>query len=304
MPAPESDARPSHWRHVPLHFGQGLLMGSADVVPGVSGGTMALIVGIYERLIDSIRFALSAPVLLVTGRGREALAEFRKVEWGLVLPLAAGLLTAIVLASQVIPYFLETYPEESRGLFFGLIAASIAIPWRELRDPGLREGLIAAAAAAVAFLLVGLPGLEPAADPGLLRVFASASVAICAMILPGVSGAFLLLVLGLYEATLASIHARDVLYVATFGLGALVGLGLFSRLLTWLLDRHKNATMAALIGLMAGSLRALWPWQTEARELLLPSDNAVAVAGLMALGFAVVLALAWVGARTAAAREG
>lgn len=287
----------SGFRHAPLHFAQGLLMGSADVVPGVSGGTMALIVGIYERLVESVREGLGAPYYLVTGRVGEAKRAFAAVDWGLVLPLGVGVLTALVLAAGIIPDLLERYPEESRGLFFGLIVASIAIPWQALDRRTWREGVAAVVAAVAAFVLVGLPALAPAEDPGALRIFLSAAVAICAMILPGVSGSFLLLALGMYEVTLEALHDRDLGYVAVFAAGAAVGLGLFSRLLTWLLAEKSDLTMAALVGLMAGSLRALWPWQTESRGLLPPGESLGAVVGLAVLGIAVVAALMWVAAK-------
>ena len=272
-------------------------MGSADVVPGVSGGTMALIVGIYERLVESVREGLAAPFYLVTGRIGDMKRSLAAVDWALVLPLAVGVLTALALASGIIPDLLERYPERSRGLFFGLIVASIAIPWQALERRTGHEALLAIGAAVVAFVLVGLPALAPAEDPGAVRIFLSASVAICAMILPGVSGSFLLLVLGMYEVTLEALHDRDLGYVAIFALGALVGLGLFSRLLTWLLAEKPDATMAILVGLMTGSLRALWPWQTESRELLAPAGDVGVVVGLAVLGVVVVAALMWVAAR-------
>src|SRR5690606_12121642 len=178
-----SPTPPRHPRALLVHFGQGLLMGGADIIPGVSGGTMALIVGIYERLIASVKAGLTLPVTLLRGWDA-AKRQFFEVEWRLVLPLAAGILTAIVLASKFIPYLLDAYPAESRGLFFGLIAASLLIPWRRMETVGTREYALIALGAALAFFLTGLPGLE-VHDPSLLRVFLSAAVAICAMILPG-----------------------------------------------------------------------------------------------------------------------
>ena len=273
-------------------------MGAADVVPGVSGGTMALIVGIYESLVASVREGLAAPVYALTGKWDRMKEALQGVDWALVIPLAGGILTAIAIASGVIPDLLEKYPEESRGLFFGLIVASIAIPWQALDRHTWREAATAIIAAVAAFLLVGLPALAPAADPGALRIFLCASVAICAMILPGVSGSFLLLALGMYEVTLNAIHDRDLTYIALFAAGALVGLGLFSRLLTWLLAERPDLTMAALIGLMAGSLRALWPWQNEeTRELLAPSGDIATVVGLAVLGLVIVGSLIWIAAR-------
>ena len=288
---------PPHPRNLFVHFGQGLLMGSADIIPGVSGGTMALIVGIYERLVASIQAGLTLPVTLLRGWDA-AKRQFFEVEWRLVLPLAAGILTAIVIASKFIPYLLDAYPAESRGLFFGLIAASLLIPWRRMETVGAREYALIAVGAVAAFFLTGLPGLE-VHDPSLLRVFLSAAVAICAMILPGVSGAFLLLVLGMYEVTLEALNALDLAYVGVFILGAAVGLGLFSRLLHFLLDRYHDLTMAALLGLMAGSLRALWPWLSEDREILFPDMEAASlvVLALALLGFGLVLGLTWIADR-------
>lgn len=267
------------------HLAQGMLMGTADVIPGVSGGTVALIVGIYTRLIDSIRAAASL--------------RLRDVEWGLVLPLLGGIAAALGVGTLVIPPLLEAYPARARGLFFGLVAASLPVPWRAITRPGVREGVMVVVAAAVAFLLVGIPP-RTVADPGALMAAAAASVAICAMILPGVSGAFLLEAMGMYQPTLQAVGDLDVGYVAGFGVGAVLGLGAFSRVLGWLLERRHDATMAALVGLMAGALRALWPWADEDRGILAPPDDlaaVLAVVGLALLGFAVVSALVMWGAR-------
>jgi putative membrane protein len=260
------------------HFAHGLLMGAADVVPGVSGGTVALIVGIYERLVASVRAAASG--------------RLRDIEWGLVLPLAGGILVALVVGANVIPPLIERYPVQTRALFFGLIAASVAIPWRRVDDPGGRAWLLAAIGAVAAFVLVGLPE-RAVEDPSLLRVFASAAVAIIAMILPGVSGAFLLLVLGLYEVTLRAVSSLDLAYIGVFAIGAVVGLGLFSRVLGWLLDHRHDATMAVLVGLMVGSLRALWPWQGDDRGLQPPEAGLglLVTVALAIVGFALVRAL-------------
>ncbi len=277
-------------------------MGGADIIPGVSGGTMALIVGVYARLIDSISSGFSAVVSALRLDGKAVRHHLRDVEWGLILPLGAGIVAAIVIASQFIPALLESHPHEMRGLFFGLVAASIAVPWLRIGKFTGRLFLIAGMAAVTAFLLVGLPVLETTERPGLLRIFFSASVAICAMILPGISGAFLLEVMGLYEPTTEAIKNAEVGYVLVFGAGAALGLGLFSKVLDWLLENRHDPTMAALVGLMAGSLRALWPWQpwdTGARDLLWPSaaDPVLSVLLLALLGFGFVAALTWWGQR-------
>lgn len=287
-------------------------MGSADIIPGVSGGTMALIVGIYKNLIQAIGDAVTAALLLVRGRWREAGRQFAALEWSLLLPVVGGILLAITIGSLFIPELLDRYPVACRALFFGLVAGSIVIPWRERRTHYGWHYAVALAGAAVAFLLVGLPRSPDAADPSMLRVGLTAAVAINAMILPGVSGAFLLEVLGLYRTTLEALRALDVLYVATFVFGAALGLGVAAKVLSWLLDRYHDLTMAVLVGLLVGSLRALWPWVgyvTHAHSdgttsqvpdpstLLAPGPDWPLAFGLILFGFAFVTALAWIGRR-------
>ena len=293
-------------------FLQGLLMGGADIIPGVSGGTMALIVGIYKDLIDAIGEAFSAVLTLLRGRVGEALGMLRALNWGLLLPVLGGIGVAIVLGSLFVPELLEAYPVQCRALFFGLVAASLIIPWRERREHHTWHVGVAAVAAVLAFVLVGLPRSGDAADPSLWRVAGTASVAINAMILPGVSGAFLLEVFGLYRPTLDALRSLDVPYVAAFCLGAGVGLGLAAKGLSWLLDRHHDLTMTVLVGLLAGSLRALWPWVGTVEHahsdgtvelvpdpsvLLAPGPNWPLALVLAVAGFAAVTALAWVGRR-------
>lgn len=271
---------------------KGFLMGGADIIPGVSGGTMALIVGIYERLINAITQVFSFAIALVRFRFDEAKKIFAEIEWSLIIPLAVGILSAIFLLASIINHFLINYPIECRGLFFGLIAASVAIPWSRAKDRGPANLLIAAVACAAAFFSAGLAPQE-IPNPSIIQIFGAAAIAICAMILPGVSGAFLLLVMGLYAPTTAAIKALDFKYIAIFGAGAVVGIGLFSGLLKWLLKHHHDTTMAALVGLMIGSLRALWPWQTEDRVLHMPLENdpILIVIGLAILGFIAVTVL-------------
>jgi putative membrane protein len=179
-----------------------------------------------------------------------------------------------------------------RGLFFGLVAASLLIPARRIeRVTPLRVG-IGLVCAVGAFWLTGLPSLS-VSDPGLIRVFFSAAVAICAMILPGVSGAFLLEVLGIYTPTLEAIKGLEWGYVLTFCVGAAAGLGTFSKLLDFLLAHRHDATMAALVGLIAGALRALWPYVGAHRALRGPKggEPVVPVVLLALAGFGAVLAL-------------
>lgn len=272
-----------------VHLLQGLLMGTADAVPGVSGGTMALIVGIYGRLLASIGHGFRAILSVVRLDWPRMRVHLRGVEWGLVVPLGLGIATAIVVAAGFVPDLLEERPVESRAVFLGLVAASLTVPWRQIRVTTRRSIGIAVLAAVPAFVLSGLPP-GTVTDPSPPVIFLGAAFAVCAMILPGVSGSFLLLVVGLYEPTLRAVDDRDIAYVAIFVTGMVIGLGTFSLVLGRLLARHHDVTMAALVGLMAGSLRALWPWQDEERGLLAPVDPIVPIL-LTLLGAAIVVGI-------------
>jgi putative membrane protein len=283
-------------RPVLANYGRGLLMGGADVIPGVSGGTVALILGIYERLIHAIRVGASALLSGARLNFAGSRRRFAEVEWLLVLPLAAGILSAIVIGARVIPPLLESHGEQINALFFGLILGSLVVPFRRIEHIGRAELGLMIGTALVAFVLVGLPPRE-IADPVLPLVFVAAAVAICAMILPGVSGAFLLLVFGIYRPTLDALTALNLPYILTFVAGAVIGLGTFARVLEWLLVHRHGLTMAALTGLMVGGVRALWPWQTEDRALLAPPDlaslalmAAIAIAGFLAVSLLIRLA--------------
>ncbi|HZJ29003.1 MAG TPA: DUF368 domain-containing protein [Solirubrobacterales bacterium] len=274
---------------------RGLLMGSFDVVPGVSGGTVALVVGIYERLIDSIRAVVDVILALVRGNTAAARACFNEVDWWLVIPLVAGILTAVVSLARVIEPILDEEtgnPVQARAVFFGLICGSLVVPWRRAGRLTPGRWALAALAAAIAFGLSGLPETE-ITDPAKIAVFAAAMVAICAMILPGVSGSFILLVLGMYAPTIAAVNDRDLVYLLIFATGAAVGLGGFSKLLNWLLTHRHDATMAVLLGLMVGSLRAVWPYLDPDRGLEAPpGDSTVLVELALAFGaFALVTAV-------------
>lgn len=277
---------------MPADYLRGILMGTADVIPGVSGGTVALILGFYERLILSIRACASAPLTLVREGPRAAWKTLAGADWSFVIPLGLGVVTALVTGARVIPDLLLRFPEESRALFFGLITGSLVVPWRRIARPGRVHAGMLAAAAIAAFLVVGLPPRE-ILQPALPLVFLTAAVAICAMILPGVSGSFLLLVMGVYEATLRALNAREAAFIAVFMLGAAVGLGLFSKLLGYLLERHHDLTMAVLVGLMVGSLRALWPYMDADRGLLAPpaDPSVLVVIALILAGYCVVAVL-------------
>ncbi len=288
---------------VVAHVLRGMLMGLAELVPGVSGGTMALITGVYERIIDSANHVVTAFRRLASGpgRGQNFRAEFARAEWTLIVPLLAGMGTAIVAMAGVMHSFVETQPELSRGLFLGMVAASVSVPllladrsvFRQ-SGPALRAAGLFVLVAAAAFLLTSLGGGVTMENPPAWLVFGAAAVAICALVLPGVSGSFLLLVFGLYLPTTAAVDNLDLGYLAVFAAGAIVGLALFVRGLHWLLHHHHTLTMVAMAGLMLGSLRALWPWQSAAGALRAPDGNwpwvlLLAIAG--ALGVMILVAI-------------
>lgn len=266
-------------------------MGTAEVVPGVSGGTVALVLGVYERLIDTAHHTVTAARRLVTGDVAGARAEIARGSWKVVVPLLLGNVVAVLVGARLVEPLLDDHPVGSRAVFLGLVLASLVVPVSMVgRRWTPRLGLLAAAAAVTAAVLTGIPPAT-AADPSLPVVAAAAAVAICALVMPGVSGSFLLATVGLYAPTLTAVNERDVAYLAAFALGATVGLALFVRLLRHLLHAHRAVTLAVMTGLMVGSLRALWPWQTDARDLLGPAGDALPVLGLVAAGVAVVLGL-------------
>lgn len=265
-------------------------MGCAEVVPGVSGGTVALITGVYGQLIDSAGHVVSAVRAGLTGGPRAAREHLRRAHWGVLVPVLAGMVVALVIASSVLEPLVTEHPVGSRAVFFGLVLASVVVPARMVARWSPVRVLTAVVMAVAAFALTGLPA-GTVSDPPLVLVAAAAAVAVCALVLPGVSGSFLLLTLGLYEVTLAAVSDRDLAYLGAFALGAAIGLASFVRVLQHMLTRHADLTLSVMTGLLAGSLRALWPWQDDDRTLLAPGPDAGTVAALAVAGAAGVVLL-------------
>ena len=278
---------------------RGFLMGTADVVPGVSGGTVALVLGFYERLIDSVKAASSALgrfVRLEFGGGVDWLA---RVEWLFLVPLLAGIGLAIATLAGVLEMQLEEHPVEVAALFLGLVISSILVVWRlpERRDPVRLAVMIGVGA--VLFLALGLRDgtseatVSQASDPALWTFFLSGAIAICAMILPGISGSLILVLLGMYGPLLDAVTDRELGLLGVFLVGATIGLALFAQLLHWALEHHHDTMMAALIGLLIGSTRVLWPWPNglDGTSLGAPDGSVPAAAALGALGVVSVLAV-------------
>ncbi|WP_419944261.1 DUF368 domain-containing protein [Candidatus Poriferisodalis sp.] len=284
------------WRVV-ANVARGLAMGAADVVPGVSGGTIALLLGIYDRLVHQLALGSAAAGQLLRGRLRLGFATARRVEWTFLVSLTAGIVTAVVGLVELVRLGIERQPVALSAAFFGLVAMTVVMTRREVRQ--WRRGLVLiAAAVAVVVLVLGGVRAGSVADPAGAVIIGAGALGVCAMILPGISGAFILLLAGLYDPITEAVAARDVATVALFMLGAAIGLGLFSRLLQRLLERRRDVVVAAMMGLMAGSLRVLWPWPVGDLDaegfgnsaLGAPVAGDVAVAVVVA---AVAAAVAW-----------
>jgi len=279
-----------------LDLVRGALIGVVEVIPGVSGGTIALIVGVYDDLIGSagslVRGVVRTAVDPLRGKGMtHASAHFREVKWAVVLPIGIGMIAAVVVAASIVAPLIDEHPVETRALFTGLIIASIAVParmvggfWR------LREYGLAAVAIVAAFFLTGIPAADPV-DPSPIVIGLAAAVAICALVIPGLSGSFILLTVGMYAPTLAAVNDRDFAYLGVFMLGAIIGLGLFVSVLQWLLEHRRRVTLAIMTGLMIGSLRALWPWQGDGGQLRAPEGDVLPAVLLFAGGILVVTSL-------------
>ncbi len=284
-------------RDIPLTFVRGFFMGAADIVPGVSGGTVALVFGIYRRLVGAIRTGSSAIGHLLKLDVRGSVERLREVEWAFLITLLAGIGTAVLALSHLIESLLDDHAESMSGLFLGLVAGSVVIAWKLVERRDSARTAIMIVAAVLTFVLLGLRGgtseesVAQVSDPSLLVFFGAGAVAICAMILPGISGSFLLVTMGMYSAVLGTVNDRDLLPLALFLLGCITGLALFSQVLHWALEHHYDTVMAALIGLMLGSVRVLWPWPhgVESTELGAPEGPVLLPVLLAVVGMAVVL---------------
>lgn len=243
-------------------FARGFCMGAADIVPGVSGGTVALVFGIYERLLENVRRCARAVGSLAKFDFAGIKEHLFSVEWGFLLPLGVGVAVALGALASLIEGLLETNAEEMAGLFFGLVAGSIVVAWGLLRERTPIDLGVMVLVGIITFFLLGFQS-GPVSNPSALAFFGAGAIAICAMILPGISGSFLLLMMGMYAAVLGAVHDRgssDLINLLIFFCGAVLGIALFSTALGWLLDRFHDRMLAVLIGLMIGSFRVLWPW--------------------------------------------
>ncbi len=237
-----------------LIFLKGFLMGIADTIPGVSGGTIAFITGIYHRLIHAFsHINLRFITLSLRGKFKESLNILKNHDWALFIPLGLGIVSAILLFSQVILYLLTNYAGFTFAFFAGLILASALIIQKHTQKFDVKSLFFSVLGFVLAFFLVSETAFS--INHSAIVIFLSGFVAISAMLLPGISGAFILLLLGQYNYILDALHNFNFLVILEFALGAILGLLFFSKFLDFLLEKHKNTTYFFLIGLMLGSLR-------------------------------------------------
>lgn len=263
-------------------------MGGADVVPGVSGGTIAFITGIYTELLDSIK-SVDLEALRLLSRGKVN-ALWKHINGGFLLVLLSGIAISIATLAQVLHFLLENYPIQLWSFFFGLIiiaAVSVSREISQWRAAVLLAGLLGIV---IAFIITEA---TPAETPeAYWFVLLSGALAICAMILPGISGSFILLILGKYAFILEAINTRDLAVIAVFGVGCIIGLLSFVRLVSWLLHRFHDIAVALLAGFMLGSLNKIWPWKavlstrinSKGEEVPLVTENVLPAEYLSATG--------------------
>jgi putative membrane protein len=288
-------------------------MGAADIVPGVSGGTVALVLGIYDRLINSVRLGGRGLKQLLTGDISSFKETLVRIEWVWLISLLVGIIVAVAALSSVLEQLLDDEPVKMSALFIGLVVGTIYVAIRMLDRIDATTVAIMLGVGVALFLLLGLKSDTVVADDAAevvtrspLIFFLVGAIAICAMILPGISGSFLLVMMGMYTEVLGAVNDRDVVSLGAFVVGAVLGLALFSTLLHWLLDRYHNWVIAAMVGLMLGSTRVLWPWPngTNTTMLSAPADDVAFPLLLAAIGVVVVIAVEMLSTKLSAAEEG
>ncbi|MFT5880654.1 MAG: putative membrane protein [Moritella sp.] len=238
-------------------FLKGMAMGAADVVPGVSGGTIAFITGIYDTLLESIRRINPNLISIIKKNGFKA--AFAHINGTFLLLLLSGILTSIFTLARVITWLLHTHPIPLWSFFFGLIIISVIHMFKQISlwEVSRFVSVVAGAGFAYGITVIHPLNLEPTS----LNILIAGSIAICAMILPGVSGSFILLLLGMYAPILTAAKSVDIITLATFASGCVIGLLSFSHLLSWVLRNYRDIALTFLTGLMLGTLGKIWPWK-------------------------------------------
>ena len=269
------------WKNIMVAV-KGACMGAADVIPGVSGGTIAFIMGIYDEFVGSLA-SINGEALKLLLKGRFS-AFWKHINGSFLLSLVAGIGISVIALAGLMQMLLSDFPIQTWAFFFGLIVASSLFIIRGISGWKLRDGLLLILGVALGAVICTL---SPTQTPdGLWFIFLSGALAICAMILPGISGSFILLILGKYQYIMGCISGlvsgvdftRNLLILGVFGLGAIIGILSFTRFLHWLLARWKKETMIVLAGFIIGSLVKIWPW-TNAEAIVLSQFPELAASG-------------------------
>ena len=274
-------------------FARGFAMGVADLIPGVSGGTVAFISGVYARLLAAVSVFSGADIWREVLRFNIA-AAWKRADGFFLAPLLAGVLSAIALFGGLLHYLLSHHAHLVLGFFFGMVAASAVAVALRLHYPRARHFVLALVGGVLAFAVVSLPP-SGGFDGGLPFVFGGGAIAISAMLLPGISGSYLLLIMGLYETVLAAVRERDIVLLLVFVCGCVAGLLLFARALNYVLRRWHDGVVSFLIGVMLGALPKIWPWKehAEGAKIILQKNVAPAMfAGDAQIMFTALLAAA------------
>lgn len=297
----------------------GLAMGAAEVVPGVSGGTIAFVTGIYERLVNGLR--QFTPYLVIHLKNHGIRATWQQVDGTFLVVLFGGMAVSIVGFAGGITWLLDHKPVFIWSFFGGLVIASVWVVYRQISRFGADLVIATLVGAALGGIITGLVPINLPPTP--LFIFAGGVVAVCAWILPGISGSFILLILGLYAFVIGAVNRFDIVTLATLAAGCVVGLVGFSRVLSHMFKHYRDETLAVLTGFMMGSLLKLWPWKKVVSYQLGPhgsriplvqdpvsphmytaltgQDPQIAIAVLSALGgFALVLLIEWLSSESAA----
>lgn len=282
---------------------KGFCMGVADIIPGISGGTIAFLLGIYEDFIEALSSIDKVFFQkMLTFRIREAIDH---VHWRFLLCLFSGIISAVVLLSKLLSWLLTNHPENIHGFFFGLIVATVPIIARVIRKWTVSEIVLLLVSWCITYYVVTL---KPIHTPDtLIFLFLSAAIAISAMILPGISGSFILLILGKYQVVLDAINERDLIIIAVFGAGVVFGILSVVRIIRFLLHKYHDQTMASITGIILGSLYKIWPWnqtletiESHGKTVVIKQMNyfpdafsteVILTFGLMILGFVLALLL-------------
>ena len=278
---------------------KGFFMGAANVVPGVSGGTIALITGIYKEIIEALNALMEKETWKSLAKG-DFRGFWKQVHGSFLLPLAIGVVLSVFSLAKLMTYVLEHHPVQTWAFFFGLIVASAILMFKDIKGWGVKEVLFALGGVALGLLVCTL---SPTQTPdNWLFIFLCGAIAVCTMILPGISGSFVLVIMGKYDYIMQAVADLNWPVLIVFALGCVVGILAFAKFLHWLLARYEKQTMLVLLGFVLGSLVKVWPWANESAKAL-PDPHYGAAALWCVLGILLVLGVEGLATRSGARRS-